>query len=297
MNAPANTPASPPVEPGSGPASAPASGRVPYDIAGLHLEEAGERGPLLLCLHGIGSSSAAIEPQLEGLAPYVRVIAWDAPGYGRSADPSEPMDLDGYADTAAAVIRERGGGAAAHVLGVSWGGVIALRLASRHPELVASLIVAGSSPGSGLDPAKAAGMRERAAELGESGAPAFAERRAPRLLSPDAPPELVRRVTATMADAVRLPGYAYAAESMAATDLRPELPCVGGPVFVLCGDEDRVTGTEASQMIAGAVHRSAYVIVRGAGHLANQERPDTFNAWVLSHLRITARIPEQPEEA
>lgn len=255
----------------------------------LHVEEAGDQGPLLLCLHGIGSSSAAFAPQLAELGRYARVVAWDAPGYAKSPDPDRPLTLDDYADTAAALIRARGG--SAHVLGVSWGGVIALRLAVRHPELVASLIVADSSPGSGTDPAKAAAMRARAGELAEAGPRVFAERRAPRLLSEKAPADLVRRVTDTMADAVRLPGYAYAAESMAAADLRAELPRITAPTLVLCGDQDRVTGVDASQAIAGAIHKTAYVIVKDAGHLANQEQPERFDAWVLSHLRITARIP------
>lgn len=273
--------------------SAEAHPAAPYDIDGLHVEQAGEHGPLLLCLHGIGSSSAAFSHQLDALAGRVRVLVWDAPGYGRSADPAAPLDLDGFADTAAALIRRHAGeGAGAHVLGVSWGGVIALRLAARHPELVEGLIVADSSRGSGTDEAKAAAMRTRAAELAETGARAFAERRGPRLLSPGAPPDSVRRVVDTMAASVRLPGYGYAAESMAATDLGPELASVTAPALVLCGEEDRVTGVEASQYLAGALHKSAFVIVRGAGHLANQERPDAFNAWVLSHLRITARIPE-----
>ncbi|ALC24862.1 hydrolase [Streptomyces pristinaespiralis] len=265
--------------------------RVPAaHVPAVHVEEAGDQGPLLLCLHGIGSSSAAFAPQLAGLSPYVRVVAWDAPGYGRSPDPEGPLTLDDFADAAAAVIRERG--ASAHVLGVSWGGVIALRLATRHPGLVDSLIVADSSPGSGTDAAKAAGMRARAAELAEAGPRAFAEARGPRLVSPGAPEDLVRRVVATMAASVRLPGYAYAAESMASADLRAELPSIAVPLLVLCGDQDTVTGIEASQALAGAVHKSAYVIVKDAGHLANQEQPGRFDAWVLSHLRITARIPE-----
>ncbi|MGW1466774.1 alpha/beta fold hydrolase [Streptomyces sp. NPDC002308] len=256
----------------------------------VHVAEAGERGPLLLCLHGIGSSSAAFAPQLAELCAHARVVAWDAPGYAASPDPERPLTLDGFADAAAGLIRERGG--SAHVLGVSWGGVIALRLATRHPELVASLIVADSSAGSGTDPAKAEGMRARAAELAELGPRAFAEARGPRLVSPDAPDELVRRVVDTMAASVRLPGYAHAAESMASADLRSELPSVAAPTLVLCGDQDRVTGVDASQVVAGAVHKSAYVIVRDAGHLANQEQPGHFNAWVLAHLRITASIPE-----
>ncbi|MDJ1133450.1 alpha/beta fold hydrolase [Streptomyces iconiensis] len=257
---------------------------------GVHVTEAGDQGPLLLCLHGIGSSSAAFAPQLAELSAHVRVVAWDAPGYARSADPQHPLTLDDFADAAAALVRARG--TAAHIFGVSWGGVIALRLATRHPELVASLIVADSSPGSGTDEAKAAAMRARAEELAEQGPRAFAEQRGPRLVSPGAPDDLVRRVVETMAASVRLPGYRYAAESMARTDLRAELAAVTAPTLVLCGDQDTVTGVEASQTLAGAVHKSAYVIVKDAGHLAHQEQPGHVNAWVLSHLRITAAIPE-----
>lgn len=259
---------------------------APYDLAGLHVAEAGTDGPLLLCLHGIGSSSAAFAPQLASLSRYLRVLAWDAPGYAASADPEGPLTLDDFADAAAALIRSRGG--RAHVLGVSWGGVIALRLAVRHPELVESLIVADTSAGSGTDPAKAAAMRERADELASAGPRAFAERRGPRLVSDAAPEELVQRVVDTMAGSVRLPGYGYAAASMAGADLRPELASVTAPTLVLCGDQDRVTGVEAGQVVAGGIHKSAYVIVKDAGHLANQERPEAFDAWVLSHLRITA---------
>ncbi|AZM77556.1 alpha/beta hydrolase [Streptomyces sp. KPB2] len=256
-----------------------------HDLAGLHLAESGDGGPLVLCLHGIGSSSAAFAPQTGTLAAAGhRVVAWDAPGYGRSADPDGDLTLDDYADTAAAVIRARA--AEAHVVGVSWGGVIALRLATRHPELVASLTVADSTPGSGTSPEKAAAMRARVPELERLGPRAFAEERGPRLLSPDAPPELVRRVVDTMAGSIRTPGYRQAAESMAATDLRGELADVTAPTLVLCGDQDRITGPDASQVLAGGLHRTAYVIVKDAGHLANQEQPEHFNAWLLSHLHI-----------
>ncbi|MFE6685653.1 alpha/beta fold hydrolase [Streptomyces sp. NPDC057743] len=257
--------------------------------AAVHLVEAGDRGPLLLCLHGIGSSAAAFAPQLAALQRHARLLAWDAPGYAKSPDPKAPFTLDDYADTAADLLRARG--QSAHVLGVSWGGVIALRLAVRHPALVASLIVADSSVGSGADPAKAAAMRARAAELAELGPRTFAQRRAPRLLSGQAPAALVQRVTDTMADAIRLPGYGHAAASMATADLRAELPGIAAPALVLCGDQDRITGPDASQALAGALHKAAYVIVKDAGHLANQEQPARFNAWVLSHLSITDHLP------
>jgi 3-oxoadipate enol-lactonase len=257
---------------------------------GVHVEESGpEDAPVLLCLHGIGSSSASFQRLAADLGDAVRVVRWDAPGYAASADPEQAPGLDGYADTAAELIRRRGG--RAHVLGVSWGGVIALRLAARHPELVASLTVADASRGSGADPARAEAMRGRGEQLAKLGPNDFAAERGPRLVSPQAPAELVEQVTGTMARSIRLPGYGYAAASMAETDLTAELAGIAAPALVLCGAEDTVTGPDESQAIAGSLRRVAYVVLNGAGHLANQEQPDAFHDWVRAHLHVVAGVP------
>lgn len=254
----------------------------------INVVDAGS-GPTLLCLHGIGSSSASFQPQVDELADSLRLLAWDAPGYAKSDDPQGPLDLDGFADAAASVLRERGTGPA-HVLGVSWGGVVAMRLAARHPELVRSLVLADSSRGSARTPEQAGAMRARATELRETGTRAFAALRGPRLVSPAAPPELVAHVVDTMAGSVRLPGYAYAAESMAATDLTDGLAALRLPVLVLCGDEDTVTGVRESQAIAGGIPDAVFVTLKGAGHLANQESPAAFNAWVSAFVHIVERL-------
>lgn len=254
----------------------------------IHLAEAGS-GPELLCLHGIGSSSESFRPQLDGLSGIARVVAWDAPGYGKSADPESTVDMDGFADAAAQVIRERGTGPV-HVLGVSWGGVIAQTLALRDPELVKSLILADSSRGSGRTAEGAEGMRARVADLTQIGAEEFARKRAPRLLSDQAPPDLVEQVVATMAAAVRLPGYRYAVEAMAATDTSRRLREIQIPTLVLCGDRDQVTGIAESQALAGGIPDAVFVTVSGAGHLANQERSESFNAWVSAYVHIIERL-------
>lgn len=246
-------------------------------------------GPTVLCLHGIGSSSAAFTPQVDELGGELRFLAWDAPGYAASGDPEGPLDLDGYADAAAAVVRDRADGPV-HVLGVSWGGVIAIRLALRHPDLVRSLVLADSSRGSGQSPEQAAAMHDRAAELDRVGAADFASARGPRLVTPEAPRELVDRVVSTMREAVRLPGYGYAAASMAATDLSAELADVRSPTLVLCGDADTVTGIPESQALAGGIRDAVFVTVHGAGHLANQEAPEAFNAWLSGFVQIIERL-------
>lgn len=239
-------------------------------------------GRPLVCLHGIGSSADAFAPQLAGLSDRYRVIAWDAPGYARSADPDEELDLAGFAAAAASVIA--GMEPPVHLLGVSWGGVIAARVALEHPELLRSLILIDSSPGSAGDPRAAALMRARPAELAELGGAEFARRRAFRLLSAQAPAALVDQVARTMASAIRLPGYRMAAESMAATDLRPRLGEIDLPTLVLCGSEDQVTGTVASIALWQGISQASYGVIRGAGHLANQERPDAVNSWIAGFL-------------
>ncbi|ABG95773.1 hydrolase [Rhodococcus jostii RHA1] len=254
-----------------------------------HVVESGS-GPALLLLHGIGGSADSFAPQFDVLSSSLRLLAWDAPGYGRSEDPGRPFDLDDYADAAADVIRDRCGDAGAHVLGMSWGGVIATRLAMRHPGLVRSLLLGSSTVGSGADDAAAARMLARAATLEQEGAEAFAAERAPRLLSGTAADDVTAKATAIMASSIRLPGYGYAAESMAATDHTADLPKIDIPTLVLGGDEDRVTGVPASQVLAGGIPGAVFVTIRGAGHLANQERPEAFNAWVESFIHITERL-------
>lgn len=254
----------------------------------VHFEEKGA-GPLLVCLHGIGSSSKAFAPQFEGLSSDLRVVAWDAPGYAESPDLTAPMDMAGYADTAADLVRRSG--AAAFLLGVSWGGVIAAHVALQHPELVEGLILISASRGSGRDAASSAAMEDRVAQLEELGPRPFAARRSPALLGPAASPEMLEQVVDHMAGAIRLDGYRSAARGMAATDLTPRLGEIDVPALVMCGSEDRVTGLPESQALASGLRKATLVVLRGFGHLLNQEAPDAVNAWVASFVSVIRGEP------
>ncbi|GAA1205342.1 alpha/beta fold hydrolase [Prauserella alba] len=253
----------------------------------LHLECAGEAGSPVLLLHGIGGSSASFAPQLQAFGRIHRTIAWDAPGYGRSPDPDGAPGIAGYARDAAAILAEHG---RAHVVGVSWGGVIATRLAADRPELVRSLTLADSTRGSGLTVESAARMRQRPAELAGSGAAEFARRRAPRLVAPGAAASVrtgVERIMST----VRLPGYRFAAESMAETDHSDLLGALRVRTLVLVGAEDRVTGVAESRRIADAIPCARLEIVPHAGHAANQENPDRVNRLLLEFFAEAERPP------
>jgi pimeloyl-ACP methyl ester carboxylesterase len=80
------------------------------EVNGLHIayERAGS-GPALVLLHGyVGDGPTTWGRQLDGLSDEFTVIAWDAPGAGRSTDPPERFGLDGYADCLAGFLKELG---------------------------------------------------------------------------------------------------------------------------------------------------------------------------------------------
>ena len=247
-------------------------------IGGIAVHVSGE-GPAVLLLHGIGGGIASFVEQQGKLAGF-RTITWDAPGYGASADLGAPdaaeEPADRYARAAVELLRGLGH-ERAHVLGVSWGGVIATRIALRYPELTRSLTLADSTRGSGRTEDGRAGMARRVAELEVEGSDAFARRRAPKLLASDAPAAIVERVVATMAG-VRLAGYRGAAEMMAATDHTADLGRLRVPTLVLVGEHDRVTGVPESRALAEAIPGARFEVLPGGGHAVNQENPAAFNA-------------------
>jgi pimeloyl-ACP methyl ester carboxylesterase len=125
-------------------------------------------GPTVLLLHGVGTASASFWAQFDGLSATHELIAWDAPGYGASTDPRIPVRLDDYADAAVDLL-DALGRRDAHVVGVSWGGVIATRLALRHPDRVRTLALVDSTYGRKHNAALRERFHERVALLERDG--------------------------------------------------------------------------------------------------------------------------------
>lgn len=241
--------------------------------------EAGD-GPAILCLHGIGGSARTFRAQLDGLADRWRVLAWDAPGYAGSPDPSSYPGPQGYVEAIADVL-DRAGIARTALLGMSWGGVLAAEFALARPDRVGALILGDSTRGSGRTPQQSEAMRARPGELDSLGAEEFARRRAQRLV---ADPAQADDVAAAMAASIRLPGYGHAARYMAATNLEPRLHAIAAPTLVVYGTDDIITGRVESEALAARISGAQTVPIPGAGHLANQEEPGLFNDAVRGFL-------------
>jgi pimeloyl-ACP methyl ester carboxylesterase len=249
----------------------------------IHYERQGS-GPVLLLLHGIGSNSRAFRHQLAELSDAWTVIAWDAPGYGRSDDPVLPFTLADLADQAVGLLDELEV-EQAHVLGVSMGGVIAQLVYHRHPLRVRSLILADTNTGGGglPEPERSARVQGRLEALERLGPRGMAEARAPVLLRSDAPADLRAEVTEIMAE-VRPAGYRAAAIALGQTDVSSLLSRINVPTLVIHGAQDRVVPVETGRMLTNSIAGARLVVIPEAGHVANQEQPELFNAAVRQFL-------------
>jgi len=108
----------------------------------LYYEIHGTGKPLVLLHGGLGAIEMFGE-SLGKVAQGRQVIAVDLQGHGRTADVDRPLDHALMADDVAALIARLELGRA-DVMGYSLGGVVALQVAIRHPQLVDRLVLAST---------------------------------------------------------------------------------------------------------------------------------------------------------
>ena len=213
-------------------------------------------GPPLVLLHGILSDSWAWRRQLEGLSEEFTVVAWDAPGCGRSSDPPASFRLPDYADTLAEFIQALGVGRP-HVGGISFGGALALELHRRHPRVPATLVLASAYAGwAGSLPAEVVHQRlqqflREADQPPEQWVPDWI----PGLFTDPAPTELVQEVVAIMSQFHPV-GAKAMAHALAEADLRDVLPHITVPTLLLYGDAARRAPLEVAEALHAQIPAS-----------------------------------------
>ena len=122
--------------------------RLYFDVAGMGLVPDGpvmRERPAIVCLHGgPGFDHSAIKPYLAPLQDDAQLVFFDHRGQGRS-DPSTPdrWNLDTWIEDARGFC-EALGLERPVILGQSFGGIVALGLAIRYPEVPSRLIVSSS---------------------------------------------------------------------------------------------------------------------------------------------------------
>jgi pimeloyl-ACP methyl ester carboxylesterase len=196
-------------------------------------------------LHGIGSASASWAFQLGAAVGRsdIRVLAWDAPGYGRSTHlPMELPSAQDYAERLWSWLDALYVNQPVVMAGHSLGALMAASATRLRPHAVSRLVLLAPARGYGDAPLA---ERERVVQgrlrnLQQLGPHGMALARAAAMLSPGAAPALQKAVRETMAQ-IDPAGYAQAVQMLGQACLAQDLKTVACPVWVASGEADTVT--------------------------------------------------------
>ncbi|MBG9389110.1 alpha/beta fold hydrolase [Caenimonas aquaedulcis] len=248
-------------------------------------------GPTVLMLHGIGGGHLSFAPQVETLASSgYRAIAWDMPGYGRSA-PIEPYNFKGLAQSCIALIENLQCGDVV-LVGHSMGGMVAQEVMARRPELVSKLVLCGTSPSFGKPDGQwqREFIAQRTAPLDAGKTMAeLAQVLVPQMVGPGSLPEGVRLAAHCMG-LVPASTYRRALEALVTFDRRAALAQIRVPTLVIAGEHDRNAPPAVMKKMADAIANSTYLEMPGIGHLQNLEAPDEFDGMLLNFLALPREL-------
>jgi pimeloyl-ACP methyl ester carboxylesterase len=271
--------------------------RLLRQTAGMdHVEVDGTRiaftragsGPELVMLHGAPTDSRTWQWMLPDLTRDHTVIAWDAPGFGQSSDIDESWRAPEFADVLAAFVAALGL-ERPHLVGHSFGTMVALSLFRSHPALPASLVLIGGYAGwAGSLPAAEVARRLEMfvgmADLGD----AFDPTSYPGLFSDLIPADRGTALAMMMRENIRPATVRAAGHIGAETDLRPVLPTVDVPTLVLHGEVDARSPLANAQALHAAISTSQLVVLPKLGHACVVEDPEACSAEIRRFVRTVS---------
>ena len=98
----------------------------------------------VVLIHGVGHDLTYWDRQIEALGPHYNVVAFDLPGHGRSTGRPEDWSF-GYTTAFLTELIEHVDAGPVHLIGISFGSMIAQPLALARPELLLSLTLLGTA--------------------------------------------------------------------------------------------------------------------------------------------------------
>ena len=240
----------------------------------IHYQVAGD-GPALLLTHGYSATGEMWQGQLATLSPHFKVITWDLRGHGAS---DYPQDQAAYSEEATvadmAALLDAVGAGQAIIGGLSLGGYMSLAFHRAHPQRTRALLIIDTGPGYKNDQAREdwnANAIRRAERLEADGLGDLSKASAE-----------VRQARHRDAS-----GLARAARGMLTQrDARviESLPGVAVPSVVIVGAQD-TPFLAASDYMAAKIPGAKKIVIEGAGHSVNIDKPEAFNTALMGFLR------------
>ncbi|WP_139992788.1 alpha/beta fold hydrolase [Paenibacillus paridis] len=253
-----------------------------------HPEDGGAADGLtetIVLLHGYCGSSAYWEKIVDDLEPYVRVIAPDGRGHGRSSAPEDDIyTMEKYADDVAELLI----GLQIHnavMLGHSLGGYITLAFAEKYAKKLSGFGLIHSTPLADSEAAKE--NRDKAvAALEENGIKPFVDGLLPKLFAPNHVESLAEEVERgkQIGYGTALQGAIGTAKGMKARiDRKSVIEQSDLPVLLVAGANDKVIPVE--NVFAAANAATVKVELKSAGHMSMAEEPKELASAILDFIK------------
>ncbi|GAA3392783.1 alpha/beta fold hydrolase [Cryptosporangium minutisporangium] len=244
--------------------------------------------PAIVLLNSLGTTAAMWDRVVPRLAESFEVLRYDQRGHGNA--PVRPTTgLDDLVDDLLGVL-DRRGVARVHLAGISIGGMIALRAASRVPDRVAS--VTALCCAAALDRRS---WTERARTVREHGLDAIVPAVIERWFTTEfrsRRPEAVRASTEMLRSTPR-EGYAVGCDVLAEADVRADLPGITARTLVVGGAEDPATPPDEQHAIARAIPHAHVEILPAVAHLAPIAEPETIAKLITANALAAESVGEQ----
>jgi pimeloyl-ACP methyl ester carboxylesterase len=242
---------------------------LPIRGSRIFCETSGEGEPLLL-LHGGFGTVGDFDSQTPELAKHFKVVAFERPGHGRTADNDEPFTYAMMAEYTADLIEALKLGAT-DLVGWSDGGIIALLLAISRPDLVRRVVcIGGSLNPNSVSPQSVAWLRSATSQSFRKAQPAVAERY--DKLSPDGPSHFPVVFEKTKKMWLSEPDFR-----------REELAKISAPTLVMAGDRDAITAEHTLELFR-SIKGAQLCIIPGTTHFLLSERPEAAIRAILEFL-------------
>ena len=252
----------------------------------LDYERSGSGPPLLLIMGMSGTALHWGEPFLEALRRDFDVIAYDHRGVGASSRLEGPITIVRMAEDAVGLLDALGIDAA-HIVGISMGGMIAQELALAHPDRVRTLTLGCTYCGGEGSTLMAPELVKRMAEVRKSRdrdrilrltweanvSAAQAEDAASYSTYCDISQERAVALSVIAAQVAAINGH----------DTSARLPELAMPTLVVHGTADQVIPVENGRMVSSLIADSRFETFDGVGHLFFWERPDRAAELVREH--------------
>ena len=248
--------------------------------------EGGAGWPLVL-LHAFPFSADMWRAQAASPPPGCRVIAPDFRGFGQSPPlaAGSAVSMDDHAADVLALIDGLELDEAV-IGGLSMGGYVTFAIYRMEPSRFSGMILADTRSQADSPQAREGRVKLREV-LAKDGPPGVAGQMLPKLLGETTRrerPDVVTETRAMIESAAPAAIDAAIVALMWRPDLTPALPAIFCATLVVVGEEDEITPPAEAEAMHRAIARSTLIVIPGAGHLSNLERPEVFSRALADFL-------------